>query len=61
MVKKMPAMQETWVRLLGWEDALEKGMTGEVFLPGELHGQRSLEGYSSWGCEELDMTEYTYT
>ena len=46
MVKKMPAMQETWVRLLGWEDALEKGMTGEVFLPGELHGQRSLVGYS---------------
>ena len=22
-----------------------------------LHGQRSLLGYSSWGCKELDMTE----
>ena len=26
MVKNPPAMQETWVRSLGWEDALEKGM-----------------------------------
>ena len=25
-VKNLPAMQETWVRSLGWEDALEKGM-----------------------------------
>ena len=24
-VKKPPAMQETWVRSLGWEDPLEKG------------------------------------
>ena len=26
MVKKPPAMQETWVRFLGWEDPLEEGM-----------------------------------
>ena len=26
MVKNLPAMQETWVRSLGWEDLLEKGM-----------------------------------
>ena len=25
-IKNLPAMWETWVRLLGWEDALEKGM-----------------------------------
>ena len=25
-VKNLPAMQETWVRTLGWEDPLEKGM-----------------------------------
>ena len=25
MVKNPPAMQETWVRFLGWEDPLEKG------------------------------------
>ena len=28
-----------------------------VFLPGEFHGQRSLGGYSPWGCKELDTTE----
>ena len=26
MVKNLPAMQEAWVRSLGWEDPLEKGM-----------------------------------
>ena len=30
-----------------------------VFLPGEFHGQRSLVGYSPWGCKGLDMTEAT--
>ena len=28
-----------------------------VFLPGELHGQRSLEGYGPWGHKESDTTE----
>ena len=27
MVKNLPAMQETWVQSLGWEDPLGKGMT----------------------------------
>ena len=27
MVKNLPAMQETWVQSLGWEDPLEEGMT----------------------------------
>ena len=26
MVKNLPAMQETWVRYLGWKDPLEEGM-----------------------------------
>ena len=26
--------------------------------PVEFHGQRSLAGYSPWGCQELDMTEW---
>ena len=26
VVKRLPAMQETWVRSLGWEDLLEKDM-----------------------------------
>ena len=25
-VKNLPAMRETWVQFLGWEDPLEKGM-----------------------------------
>ena len=54
----MPAMQETWVWFLGQEDPQEKGMaTHPVFLPGKSHGQRSLVGYSPWGCKELDTTE----
>ena len=30
---------------------------GNVFLPRESHGQRSLVGYSPRGCKESDMTE----
>ena len=38
--------------------SLEEGMaTIPVFLPGDLHGQRSLVGYSPWGRRESDMTE----
>ena len=46
-LKRLPAMQETWVRSLGWEDPLEKEMT--------THS--SLVGYSPQGCKESDMTE----
>ena len=28
-----------------------------VFVPGELHGQRSLVGYIPWDRKESDMTE----
>ena len=36
IVKNLPAVQETWVRSLGWEDPLEEGMAPTpVFLPGE--------------------------
>ena len=41
-------MQDTRVQSLGQEDPLEKEMAthSSIFLPGELCGQRSLEGYS---------------
>ena len=29
------------------------------FLPGESHGQKSLEGYSLWGCKESDVNEHS--
>ena len=47
MVKPLPAIRETRVRSLGWEDLLEKEPT-PVFLPGESQGWRSLVGYSPW-------------
>ena len=31
-----------------------------VLLPGKSHGQRSLVGYSPWGCEESDTTEWLH-
>ena len=43
MVKNLPAMQETWVLSLGWEDPWRREwLPTPVFLPGEFHGQRSL-------------------
>ena len=30
MVKNLPALQETWVRSLGWEDSLEMGMATQL-------------------------------
>ena len=57
-VKNLPAMKETWVRSLGWEaPRRRKWQPTPVFLPGEFYGQRSLAGYSPWGCKESDMTE----
>ena len=56
--KNWPAMQETWVRSLGWEDPLEKG-TGYLLQYSCLenpHGQRSLAGYSPKDCKESDTT-----
>ena len=59
MVKILPAMQETWVWSLGEENPLRrKWQLTPVFLPGEFHGQRSLEGYSPWGHKESDMTKW---
>ena len=61
LVKNLPAMGETSVRFLGWEDLPGLGEGNEwlpitVFWPGECHGQRSLAGYSPWGSKELDRT-----
>ena len=37
---------------------LEKGrQSTPVFLPGELHGQKSLVGHSPWGGNESSTTE----
>ena len=58
MIKNLPAVQETkfdpWVGKIPWR---RKQLPTPIFLPGEFHGEKSLEGYSPWGCKELDMTE----
>ena len=50
LVKNPPAMQETWVRSLGWEDPLEKGkVSTPVFWPGEFHKPYIVHGViKSW-------------
>ena len=54
----MQETQEAQVQSLDWEDALEKTTaTPPVFLPGKLHGQRSLRGYSAGGRKESDTTK----
>ena len=59
MVKNLPAVQETWVRSLGREDLLEKGMTTHSsILAWRIRGQMSVVGYSPWGLKELDMIEW---
>ena len=40
---------------------LEEEMATHSSIPGESHGQRSLEGYSPQGCKELDTSEATLT
>ena len=57
-VKNPLAMQETqfdsWVGKIPWR---REQLCTPVFWPGELHGKRSLAGYSPWGHKELDTTE----
>ena len=58
MVKNPPAVWETWVQSLDWEDPLErKQLPTPVSWPREFHGQKSLAGYSPWSHKESDTTE----
>ena len=52
-MKNPPAMGETWVRSLDWEEPLEKGKaTYSSILAWKFHGL-----YSPWGHKELDTAE----
>ena len=54
----MQETQEIHVWFPGEEDPLEEEMATHFnILPGKLHGQRSLVGYSPWGFKELDTAE----
>ena len=57
-VKNLPAMQETWVRSLGQEDSLEKGMaTHASILAWRIPWTEESGGLKTMGCKELDTTE----
>ena len=57
-LKRLPAMRETWVRSLGWEDSLEKEMaTHSSILAWRIPWTEGLGGLQSTGCKESDMTE----
>ena len=63
MVKNLPAnareIREAGLNL-GQEDPLEEDMATHSSIPAwRIHGQRSLVGYSPWGCKELGTTEVT--
>ena len=53
LVKNLPAMWETWVQPLGWEDPLEKGRA----YPLQYSALENSMDYSIWGRKELDVTE----
>ena len=52
LIKNPPAMQETWVRSLGWEDPPEKGKATHS----SIQAWR-IPWASPWGHKESDMTE----
>jgi len=44
---------DIWVGKIPWRRAWQPT---PVFLPGESYGQRSLAGYSPWGCREVRVS-----
>ena len=58
MVKTLPAVQETQVQSLGWEDPLEKGMaTHSCILAWRMPWTEEPGGLQSMGHKELDTPE----
>ena len=56
--KNLPAMQETQVQFLGWEDPLEKEMaTHSSILAWRISWTEELGGLQFTGSQELDTTE----
>ena len=55
--KNLPAMQETRVQSLGWEDPLEEEMAAHSSMLAWRTPWTEEPGYSPWGRKEADMTE----
>ena len=62
LVNNLPAMRETWVQSLGWEDSLEKEMATHysIFAWRILWTEES-GVLKSWSRKESDTTEATST
>ena len=61
LVKNLPAIRETWIWSLVWEDPLEKGMaTHSSILAWRLSWTEEPGGSccSPWGCKESEMIEW---
>ena len=63
LVKNLPAMQETWVQPLGWEDPLEKGMaTQSSILAWRIPMDRGAQQATVHGAhKKLDTTKQLST
>ena len=58
MVKNLPAMQETQVQFLDWEDPLEKGIiTHSSILDWRLPWTEEAGGLPSIGSKRIGLTE----
>ena len=55
LVNNLPAMQETPVQFLGWEDSAGEGKGYLLQYSGRQNSMDCI--VSPWGCKELDMTE----
>ena len=61
-IKKLPAMQETWVQSLGWEDTLEKGMAiHSSILAWEIPWTEEPGGLQSMGLQRVRHDWATHT
>ena len=61
LVKNLPAMWETWVRSLGWEDALEKRENTPVFWPGEFHGLKVRHDWATFTFQSYSSLKANIT
>ena len=54
LIKNLPAIQETRVPSLGWEDTLEKGMaTHSIILAWRIPWTEEPRGLQSMGCQRV--------
>ena len=72
LVKNPPAMQDTWIRSLGWEDPLKKGKaTHSVFWAREFHGlyspfsqrvghNREIFTFTSWQIDGETVADFIF-